>query len=110
MMTTKDMVAYYVLGITDIIDKICDNFSAADFTSEDLECVICGCAPYRLKDVGNRITYNLYNDIIDDAVERYGMDESKFDYYVDGLCSSLTYDGNTINSEKDLQKYASWPK
>lgn len=106
-MTTKDMMAYYVLGITDIIDKICDNFSAADFTSEDLEEYIVLCTPNHLGNVGNMIISRLYNDIIDDAVERYGIDESKFDYYVDGLCSSLIYDGNTINSEKDLQKYAS---
>lgn len=106
-MTTKDMMSYYVLGITDIIDTICDNFSAADFTSEDLKEYICLCVPNHLGSVGNMIISRLYNDIVDDAVERYGMDKSKFDFYVDGMASCLTYNHDNINSEKDLQKYES---
>lgn len=101
-MTTKDMVAYYVLGITDYIDRICDDFSAADFTTEDIEELISLCAPNNLKNVGNMLLKSLFNNIIEDACERYGLDEAKFDYYVDGMCSSLIYNGNNIHTEKEL--------
>lgn len=105
-MKTKDMVAYYVLGITDYIDELCDKFPFLYFTSDYLEEVITLCYPNHLKSVGNTIIHDLFEDIINHASKELGMDYEKFDYYVDGCCSNILYNNTPIHTMDELLEFS----
>lgn len=98
------MVAYYVLGITDYIDELCDNFPFLDFTSDYLEEIITICSPNNLKNVGSTIISDLFQGIINYASKELGMDEEKFDYYIDGCCSDISYKNTSIHTMEELVK------
>ncbi len=103
-MKAKEMIAWCVLGVPDLIDEICDNFDCADFTSEYLAQVISDSDPSNLYNVGNVIIRDLYEKIIECACEKYDLDREKFDYYIDKRASELTYNGYKITKDSDIEK------
>ena len=104
-MKTKEMIAWCVLGVPDLIDEICDNFDCTDFTSEYLAQVISDCSPSHLSNVGNVIIRDLYEKIIEYACKEHHLDKEKFDYYIDRGSSELTYNGNKITKDSDIKNY-----
>ena len=98
------MIAYHVLGVTDYIDELCDKFPFLNFTSDYLEEIITICSPNNLKNVGSTIISDLFQDIINYASEEMGMDEERFDYYVDGRCSDILYKNTSIHTMEELVK------
>ena len=97
--------AYYVLGMTWQIDKICDDFDL-DLSDKDVESVIKLCFPDHLKSVGNVIVGDLYQQIITRAVNELGLEEDKFDARPDGACSSLAYEDQDVQSWDELVQVA----
>ena len=106
-MKTSDFICYVVLGIqAEFIDELCDEFDV-DFSDDDVKELLNICAGGLNQDdhfnaVGNLMIRNIYRDIID----KYNdvLDEEKFDYYLDGSCSHLYYDGKTIYRRQDLEQ------
>lgn len=41
-------------------------------------------------------------EIVERAVEELGLDEDKFSYYANGMCSDIVYDGEDIYAWEDL--------
>ena len=107
IMTTKDFICYVVLGIQpDFIDNLCDEFDV-DFSVDDINEIIHMLTGgineedhYRY--VGNEIIRFIYGQIIDSYNDV--LDDNKFDYELDGRCSRLYYDGETIYSKQDIEK------
>lgn len=106
-MTTKDFICYVVLGIQpDFIDNLCDEFDV-DFSDDDIKEILDMCSGGFQKEdhynrVGNEIIRHIYGQIIDSYNDV--LDENKFDYELDGRCSRLYYDGETIYSKQDIEK------
>lgn len=48
-MKAMEMIAYYVLGIPDLIDDICDKFDCVDLDTEYLKDIIEECSYRNLK-------------------------------------------------------------
>lgn len=51
----------------------------------------------------NMILHGIFEDVISRA-ERLGADRDRFDYYINALDSSITYDGEEISSWKELEE------
>lgn len=106
-MKTSDFICYVVLGIqAEFIDELCDEFDV-DFSDDDVKELLNMCAGGLNQEdhfyaVGNEMIRNIYGEIID----KYNdvLDEEKFDYYLDGRCSELLYDGKKIYSRQDLEQ------
>ena len=103
-MKAMEMIAYYVLGIPDLIDDICDKFDCVDLDTEYLKDIIEECSYRNLKNVGSIVIKNLYTQIIDDAIESYGFDADKFSFYIDGDYSELKYNGISIKQTSDIER------
>ena len=103
-MKAMEMIAYYVLGVPDLIDDICDKFDCVDLDTEYLKDIIEECSYRNLKNVGSIVINNLYTQIIDDAIENYGLDEGKFSFYIDGNYSELKYNGISIKQTSDIER------
>jgi len=105
-MKTKDFICYVVLGIQpDFIDNLCDEFDV-DFSYDDIKEILDMCSGGFQKEdhynsVGNEIIRHIYGQII--AYHNDVLDENKFDYILDGRCSRLYYDGETIYSKQDIE-------
>lgn len=51
----------------------------------------------------NMILHGIFEDVISRA-ERLGADRDRFDYYINALDSSITYDGEEFSSWKELDE------
>lgn len=101
-METKDFVCV-CLGISSQkIDEICDTFDL-DIFEEDFIEVLSNTTKYDR--VGNIIIRNLYDQVIEYALESYGkfLDEYKFEIYTNGMDSHLMYDREEIYNYQDIE-------
>ena len=106
-MTTQDFICYSVLGIPcQFIDELCEEYDV-DFSDDDVkDCLNCCCGSLfnqdNFRNVGNMLIQQIFQEIIN----KYNdvLDEDKFDWYIDGRDSKLSYDGETIYSRQDIER------
>lgn len=100
-METKDFLCI-CLGVCSFkVDEITDKFDV-DIRDYDVYELLSSGIDY--SSFGNALISNLYMQVIDRAVEELGLDEDKFSYYANGMCSDIVYDGDDIYSWEDLEK------
>lgn len=99
-MTTNDFVRRCLGLCGDKVDEILDKFDL-ELDEDDVTRALSVCYP-RFDEFGNYLISDLYQRVIDEAVESLGFDERKFDYFVNGNDCWLMYDHNGIYSWKQL--------
>lgn len=103
-METRDFICVCLGVSSEKVDEICDNFDL-DIDSGEVACLLTVCE-FNYKTFGDRLIAELYNQVIEDAVKDFGLDEDKFDYYANGRDSHLYYDKQEIYRYKDLENIA----
>lgn len=102
-METKDFLCA-CLGVSSWkVDEITDKFDVDIIDNEVYDLLSSGLEYSRF---GDALISHLYMEIVERAVEELGLDEDKFSYYVDGMCSDISYDGDEIYSWEDLVEIA----
>lgn len=101
-METKDFLCLCLGVSSSKVDDICDDFDL-DFDESDIQDIISDAR--RLDDVGNILIMRLYQQVIDKAIESYGicLEENRFCIYANGRDSHLMYDSEEIYSWRDIE-------
>lgn len=96
-------------SVDNILDSICDNFDV-EITSEDVKTAMMINYNEELEEPISAQYYLislLYNRIIENAVENYGLDNNKFSQHINANDSKLWYDGKQLYCSKDIEEIAS---
>lgn len=102
-METKDFLCCCLGVCSWKVDEITDNFDVDINENEVYDLLSSGLEYSRF---GNALIRHLYMEIVERAVEELGLDEDKFSYYANGMCSDICYDGEDIYAWGDLEKIA----
>lgn len=102
-METKDFLCACLGVCSWKVDEITDKFDI-DIVENDVYDLLDSGIEYSR--FGDALISDLYLQIIERAVEELGLDEDKFNYYANGMCSDLSYDGEDVYAWEDLEEIA----
>lgn len=99
-METRDFICVCLGVASQKVDEICDKFNM-DIDQEDVTTILDTISYYN--QFGDALISYLFEQIIEDSVQDFDLDRSKFDYFSNGADSHLYYDKQPIYGWGDLQ-------